>query len=340
MSVKILPRPEDCYGPSYSMYVWTKGFDNAVPGSDSIFMDWDTGNETYFNHTWDTHEKRQWMWATCCRTGRRIGEVYLSGTHDILKTAYKLNNPAYAGMDIVRQTVREGHEQVPGLNIFALYAASDLPVTEQKQVRYVVWYNDVCAVNGAERFDGFAVNNEAYSQIKNADNATQAAYLDNLMNIVVAARKQVHGHLPVHYSIGWHWGQREGSPNIIHWQRKSQQSTMHMIDIFDSVDVQVGWTSFPLITQRMKMAGYDYAVQKGKPIYVTVYTDKPKEPNRLLSFFPLSRGHSPLHSESGMFAVFDKFSSEGIPAAKPCIHYFRGVYSSGGHPDWPAFKPS
>lgn len=145
MSVKILPRPEDCYGPSYSMYVWTKGFDNAVPGSDSIFMDWDTGNETYFNHTWDTHEKRQWMWATCCRTGRRIGEVYLSGTHDILKTAYKLNNPAYAGMDIVRQTVREGHEQVPGLNIFALYAASDLPVTEQKQVRYVVWYNDVCA---------------------------------------------------------------------------------------------------------------------------------------------------------------------------------------------------
>ena len=41
------------------------------------------------------------------------------------------------------------------------------------------------------------------------------------------------------------------------------------------------------------------------------------------------------HSEAGLYKVIDGFAVNGIDYAKPCIHYFRGVYSSGAHPDWP-----
>lgn len=145
MAVDVLPTDETWLGPSYSMYVWTEGFDDSLTGGDSLIFDWDSQNETYSTHTWNTDERRQWLWATCRRTGRRISEIYLSGAHDILRTAYELNSPTHHGLDLIRRTIREGHEQVPGLKIFALYADSDLSVTEQKKVRHAVWYNDVCA---------------------------------------------------------------------------------------------------------------------------------------------------------------------------------------------------
>ena len=37
-----------------------------------------------------------------------------------------------------------------------------------------------------------------------------------------------------------------------------------------------------------------------------------------------------------MFDVFDTLVDDGtVKDVRPCIHYFRGVYCSGGHPEWP-----
>ena len=53
-----------------------------------------------------------------------------------------------------------------------------------------------------------------------------------------------------------------------------------------------------------------------------------------ISFFPQSC-HVHGHSEAGLYKAIASFTANGIDYAKPCIHYFRGVYSSGVHPDWP-----
>ena len=91
-----------------------------------------------------------------------------------------------------------------------------------------------------EKFDGVAVNNEAYSHIKcHSGVVEQRKYLQNLNMIKTEAMKQLYGHLLTHFSVGYHWGHCGGTPKMITYNGKSQEATRHMIDIFDSVDVQV-----------------------------------------------------------------------------------------------------
>lgn len=91
----------------------------------------------------------------------------------------------------------------------------------------------------SEKLDGVATNNEKYAEIKCADDVTRVRYLDNLKNIVTEARKQRQGTLLTHYSVSWHWGKCTGGNNMITWNHKTQNASLHMIDIFDSIDVQV-----------------------------------------------------------------------------------------------------
>ena len=53
-----------------------------------------------------------------------------------------------------------------------------------------------------------------------------------------------------------------------------------------------------------------------------------------ITFFP-QPCHLHDHTEAGLYSVIDGFSHNGIGYAKPCIHFFRGVYSSGGNSGWP-----
>ena len=43
---------------------------------------------------------------------------------------------------------------------------------------------------------------------------------------------------------------------------------------FKSTTLQVAYTIFPQISDRLKMAGYQYAVGTGKQIYATFYTNQ------------------------------------------------------------------
>ncbi|XP_052801956.1 uncharacterized protein LOC128232447 isoform X2 [Mya arenaria] len=319
----------------YAMYVWTDGFDKGVSGCGlSEFLAWDSRGPC-FTHTWNTAEKRAWLWNTCNLPGREVSAIFVSDVHHNLKRAKETGDCSSADISTVRLMLSEGHSQVPNLKIYGLYAVSDLAVSERSLVQYIVHYNDHCARNPNERFDGVAVNNEAYAGIKCKSDAERTQYLHALAEITLEAGKQTNGRLLTHYSMGWHWGICDGAPSDITWRGNTYNANHHMIDIFDSTDVQVGYIIHPQIADRMRHAGYDHALAAGKPIYTTVYTNRATSLCQT-SFFPDNTCHVHGHSEAAMFERFDDFSNNGIAHALPCIHYFRGIYSAGAHPDWPS----
>ncbi|WAR03483.1 hypothetical protein MAR_010041, partial [Mya arenaria] len=316
----------------YAMYVWTDGFDRDVSGCGlTEFLAWDSRGPC-FTHTWNTAEKR--AWNTCNLPGREVSAIFVSDVHQNLKRAKDTADCSSADINTVRQMLSEGHSQVPNLKIYGLYATSDLPVSERNLVQYIVHYNDNCASNPNERFDGVAVNNEAYAGIKCNSDAERTQYLDALAEIAVEAEKQTNGHLLTHYSMGWHWGICDGAPSAITWRGNTYNANHHMIDIFNSTDVQVGYIIHPRISDRMRSGGYDHAMAAGKSIFTTVYTN----PTSLCqtTFFPNGTCFIQGHSEAAMFERFDEFSINNITHARPCIHYFRGIYSTGVHADWPS----
>lgn len=56
--------------------------------------------------------------------------------------------------------------------------------------------------------------------------------------IKTEAMKQVHDHLLTHDSVSWHWGRCGSTRKLITYNGKTQDAVIHMIDIFDSIDVQ------------------------------------------------------------------------------------------------------
>ncbi|KAL4218440.1 hypothetical protein ACF0H5_023175 [Mactra antiquata] len=317
----------------YSMYVWTDGFDRDVAGCDlAAFSNWDSSGPC-FTHVWNTPEKRAWLWNTCNLAGREVDTIYVSDVHHNLRTAHDNNDCTSSDIAMVKDMLTEGHKKVPNLKIYGLYAVSDLPVSEKDLVKYIVYYNDNCASSATERFDGIATNNEAYTPIKCGDMATRLQYLTDLATIVTEAQKQVNGVLLTHFSISWHWGICDSTPDMMTWNGKSADANTHMIDIFDSVDVQVGYITISAIADRMVTAGIQYAQSLNKPIYTTVYTNE-AQPCQI-TFFPDDTCHIQAHTEDHMFAAFDAFPANNIDYSNPCIHYFRGVYSTGIHPAWP-----
>ena len=130
----------------YAMYVWRTGFDPNVPGCDQTdFLEWDSKHSQCFTHTWDSPERRQWLWATCNVPGREISSIFLADVHNKLKSGFQTNNCNMNDIALLKTTLTEGHTKVTNLKIFALFAASDPEVSERHMVPYVVWYNDNCA---------------------------------------------------------------------------------------------------------------------------------------------------------------------------------------------------
>ena len=95
----------------YSTYVWTNGFDPTVQGCDEEkFLAWsETDNPECFTHTWNTAEKRDWLWNSCNVNDREISAIFLSDVHRILKYAKDNNDCTTDEIGMVRQTLKEGH---------------------------------------------------------------------------------------------------------------------------------------------------------------------------------------------------------------------------------------
>ncbi|XP_035670169.1 uncharacterized protein LOC118411789 [Branchiostoma floridae] len=321
----------------YAMYVWADGYDPGVPGcTETDFLSWTNpsmNNNPCFTHSWNTPEKRRWLWNTCNAPGREISTIFLAGLHRLLEAGYNSDDCMTDGVQLIKATLRDGYHQVPGLQVYALYAVSDLAVSEQLLVKHVVWYNDVCAGN-QEKFVGVATNNEAFSHVKCGTPLEKTDYLQNLDNIRAEARKQTTGHLKVHYSMSWHWGRAcdHVTDNVV-------LSIALSIDYCTYCNIvylchQVAYVTPPEMARRAKLADYDYAVTQGKNIFITSYTEK-VEPCQI-TFFPQSC--APIYggkSEAAMFAAYDQLVNHGVGNARPCIEYYRGVYCSGGNSDWP-----
>ncbi|XP_078594259.1 uncharacterized protein LOC144872022 [Branchiostoma floridae x Branchiostoma japonicum] len=316
----------------YAMYIWVDGYDPDVPGcTEKDFLNW---TKSCLTNTWNTTEKRRWLWDTCNRPGKEISTIFLAGI--MLQDGYNRDDCTADGVQLVKTTLQEGYQQVPGLQVYALYAVSDMNVTEQFLVKYVVWYNDVCA-GDQEKFVGVAVNNEAFNEIRCGTPMEKAAYLQNLDNIRTEASKQANGYLKAHYSMAWSWGYtcENGSDINVMWNGTDKKVTRHMIDIFDSVDVQVAFVVASVMAGRAKMADYDYAVAQRKNFFITLYTCK-TEPCQI-TFFPQPCGFTGNKTEVAMFYEYDQLAKLGVEDAPLCIEYFRGIYSSGGNSDWPRY---
>ena len=96
----------------YSMYVWTTGYDVTISGCDvTKFMEWNSKGEC-FTHTWNTNDKRTWLWNTCNSAGREIGAIFVSDVHHNLKHAYDTGDCTTSDIALVKQMLTEGHSQV------------------------------------------------------------------------------------------------------------------------------------------------------------------------------------------------------------------------------------
>eukprot|EP00058_Branchiostoma_floridae_P010665 XP_002596153.1 hypothetical protein BRAFLDRAFT_66117 [Branchiostoma floridae] len=123
----------------YAMYVWADGYDPGVPGcTETDFLSWTNpsmNNNPCFTHS-GTHLRKG---------GREISTIFLAGLHRLLEAGYNSDDCMTDGVQLIKATLRDGYHQVPGLQVYALYAVSDLAVSEQLLVKHVVWYNDACA---------------------------------------------------------------------------------------------------------------------------------------------------------------------------------------------------
>ena len=107
-----------------------------------------------------------------------------------------------------------------------------------------LYVSSLCTLaNSAQKIDGVAVNNEHYSGIHDAVVSVRTDHLTKLDEIRTEAAKQADGTLLTHFSVGWWWSKVSGNLDYFTWNGNNRTAGEHMIDIFNSVDVQVGRVS-------------------------------------------------------------------------------------------------
>ena len=303
--------------------------------------DKDGDNASCFRHSWETAEARELLWTTVEQEGREVKRLLLSDVNNRIRYGgYNVNG--VCDPDLVT-LLEEAHFR--GVEVYGLYSISDEAFTEQYRVNRLNVFNQKCGTKKAY-FDGAAVNNEHFTKVKDCDgtnDAAQVAFLDNLQAAAYAAAP-----LPFHFSVAWNWWCCDcsaGVERMIEWNGSWKNGLEHMIDIVDSVDVQVAWNTGSTMTRRAETA-YNYWETTKKDttastnFYVLAYTN-PNSDCRL-SFSPQTKGaltstddcsNGADRTEEGMFAAFDEVRAS-LPAAKGGIHMLGGVYSSG-MPGWP-----
>jgi len=231
----------------------------------------------------------------------------------------------------VVNTVRALHEA--GIQVHQLYAESTPSFGEKKMVSEVSKFNDNCAAEDQRgMFDGVAVNNEAFEKCC-GDDCGQGAIeqMTAFVNNVRIAR-DLSRPLPFHFSIAWHWGVCGSEPLEIEYEGKTQSVTQHLIDIVDSVDVQVAWSEASEMIRRAKIAGYDHS-HGDTSFFVLAYTNAVPNDDCRLTFFPYQTecavGES---TERGLFSELSKIEAS-LPHANGGIHYYSNAYFSG-LPGW------
>eukprot|EP00545_Synedropsis_sp_CCMP1620_P011980 CAMPEP_0119008316 /NCGR_PEP_ID=MMETSP1176-20130426/3602_1 /TAXON_ID=265551 /ORGANISM="Synedropsis recta cf, Strain CCMP1620" /LENGTH=356 /DNA_ID=CAMNT_0006960625 /DNA_START=100 /DNA_END=1170 /DNA_ORIENTATION=- len=330
----------------YSMYVWTRAFDEEATECNGVFpASKNAFGGACFNHAWETPEARAHLWASCKVPGREVTRIFLS---DVKKRTQNNGKNGDGVCDPNLMTTLE-EARARGIEVYGLFADSDAAFSERNKATYLAQFNTECGTAAAS-FDGVSVNNEHFSSIKscNPDNdyeLDQLAVLDALNETAFNA-----GPLPLHFSVSWNWdccscSSSSYDQRLLTWNGEEKSALEHMIDITDSVDVQVAWNTGSTM-QRRSLRPYQYwAANKmgstsSTAFYVLAYTNPNSDCRQ--SFAPHRKGSDVAiddtcstgdRTEAGMYNALDEVVDTET-YARGGIHYHGGVYSSG-MPGWP-----
>jgi len=300
-------------------------------------------NSQCFDHSWETPTARSHLWSSCTVEDRTIGRIFLSDVKNRVLYGGFLDKTGTCDVELIT-TLEEAH--AIGVEVYALFSTNDAAFSEKDSVGFVNDFNTNCGTaNG--KFDGVSVNNEHFTSIKSCIAENQAAQLQFLDNL--QATKDIASPLPLHFSFSWNWdccscSSSSYSQLKLTWNGSFKSAVEHMIDIVDSVDVQVAWNEgSTMIRRSFRPYQYWLANKAGTTtttaFYVLAYTN-PNSDCRL-SFAPHTEGSTTAtdtcstgdRTESGMFAAFDEVQSN-MTDSHGAIHFMGGVFSSG-MPGWP-----
>lgn len=165
------------------------------------------------------------LYAACTIPGREVGRLFVSSLP--IKESHGCNSGV--------AKLLEG-TAARGIEVYMLYAASDEAFSEKNKVGRVAAYNERCGSTTGFKFTGVSINNEFFTRVKCKDPTKEETFIKNLK----AAKDAVPG-LKLHFSLGWHWSKCSSPdrPNDITINGVTKKANEHMIDIADSVDVQV-----------------------------------------------------------------------------------------------------
>ena len=320
------------------MYVWTDAFDVDAPYCNGIYPSTKTGdNSSCFNHSWNTPQARARLWSASTVAGREITRIFLSDVRE--RTRYNgLNSEGVCDEELLT-TLGEAHAL--GIEVYGLFSSSDAAFSEQNMVGGLNDFNTNCGTSSAQ-FAGASVNNEHFTSVKQCvvgNEGAQLQFLDDLEATRINASP-----LPLHFSVSWNWeccscGAATYQRRELEWNGNTKSALEHMIDIADSVDVQVAWNTGSTMTSRSQ-APYDYweanhmGTTSTTSFSVLAYTNPNTDCRQ--SFAPHTKGATTAsdtcatgtRTEEGMYAAFDTVRLTQ-PNTDGGIHYMGGVYSSG-----------
>jgi len=291
-----------------------------------------------FQHSWETPAARVKLWASCSLPGRKIRRIFLSDVKA------RVEHDGYADLSgtcdaTLVAALEEAHEN--DVEVYALYAVSDAAFSEKDLVADVGLFNANCGTETGA-FTGVAINNEHFSTVKSCTEENVPKQLQVLEDLRTAADNA--SPLPLHFSVSWNWhccacssGGYVERP--LFFDGRTKNALEHMLDLVDSVDVQVAWNRGDTMERRSRRP-YEYWASHGAgatptaAFYVLAYTNPNADCRQ--SFSPHVKGGTEPsddcatgdRTEAGMFAAFDEVGA-GQALTRGGIHFMGGVFSTG-----------
>lgn len=324
-----------------------------------------------------TPEQRSRLWAALdpdplgTAPSRKVDTMFMHKVYSRLENVF-----AGECDETVMATIAAAHQR--GVRVYGLYDDEEIDFGAAiEQSRRIKRYNDHCGgrFGAAVKFDGVASNNEKWKDL-NTEDCDDPNHVEKLQWLTgLQATKEAAGGLPLHLSIGYRWGycnwrsaEENRVINYLEWNGSRKPAYEHMMDIADSVDIQVAWYK-PSSQVDRALVQYNYwFAQDGVSVdddqgtfYVTAYVnpvaDEDPESHRdcYQSFAPHLKttdnttvipeecgcddSEIPCdRTQNGLWNVFDTVE-DLLPGSRMAIHYYGGVYSTGLTDGWPVNKP-
>ena len=126
-----------CSNPAYCF----AGFDPTASHCGGVYpINKDELNATCFEHNWEDQSARHHLWASSMIPNRKITRIFLA---DVLSRIRHGGLTSSGVCDTALQvTLKEAHER--GIQVYALFAASDAAFSEQNMANYPNEFNTAC----------------------------------------------------------------------------------------------------------------------------------------------------------------------------------------------------